>query len=487
MIDKDGNLLTLTRDYSGDNFSYQYYSGTSKLKSIDGGGTMHYSYDNNGNVTDDLTRNVSGIKYDSRNLPVEMTITPATDINYQYAVKYRYDESGNRIRKMLYRRAIKSSEGEWKLIEDKIYIHPVTGEEYAVYNSGNIDYYNIYAGRELIGKKKINSSGSDIYYYFKDHLGNIRAVMDGTSGTITQAQDYDAWGDICRTYTSAIDTTVNKFTGKERDHETGYDYFGARYYDSRIGRWLQTEPLLEKYFQYSPYNYGLNNTFTYIDPTGCEIDPSNMVVYDKSNKTNYLNTLINDLSYITGLTLSYSYNRIIYEKDKNGNAVFDNDKGSEYARNLLIALIESTDILKVGTYPNRGSKAILGGLDVGLDPNQIESFISGTAGSGLNKHTLGWGMVFLHETLHTKPGGSLKDPKSVGTAGDVEKEMNIIRDELSKSYGSKFGTRFSYFSFENNGFGYIPFSFGAFNNLQNDHDYDLRKDIIRFDNKFRPK
>lgn len=72
-------------------------------------------------------------------------------------------------------------------------------------------------------------------YYYKDHLGSITAVMDGASGTITQSQDYDAWGDICRTY-STSDTTVNKFTGKERDTETGYDYFGARYYDSRIGR-----------------------------------------------------------------------------------------------------------------------------------------------------------------------------------------------------------------------------------------------------------
>jgi len=51
-------------------------------------------------------------------------------------------------------------------------------------------------------------------------LGSITAVIDGTSGTITQAQDYDAWGDICRTYSTAIDISVNKFTGKERDHET---------------------------------------------------------------------------------------------------------------------------------------------------------------------------------------------------------------------------------------------------------------------------
>ena len=105
-------------------------------------------------------------------------------------------------------------------------------------------------------KKELNKISFKLYY--KDHLGNIRAVMDGASGTITQAQGFDAWGDICRTY-STTDTTVNKFTGKERDQETGYDYFGARYYDSRIGRWLQTEPLYNKYLQFSPYQYGLLN------------------------------------------------------------------------------------------------------------------------------------------------------------------------------------------------------------------------------------
>ena len=200
------------------------------------------------------------------------------------AQKINFYESGNRIRKMLYRRAIKSSEGEWRLIEDKVYIHPATGEEYAVYNFGNIDYYNIYAGSELVGKKKINPDGkessSTIYYYFKDHLGNIRAVMDGASGTITQAQDYDAWGDICRTYTSAIDTTVNKFTGKERDQETGYDYFGARYYDSRIGRWLSVDLLMNKYIFISPYSYTLNNPLIFTDPTGLWIPK-----YDSETKT----------------------------------------------------------------------------------------------------------------------------------------------------------------------------------------------------------
>ena len=106
--------------------------------------------------------------------------------------------------------------------------------------------------------KRYKTQNTIYSYYYKDHLGSITAVMDGESGAITQAQGFDAWGDICRTY-STTDTSVNKYTGKERDQETGYDYFGARYYDSRIGRWLQTEPLYDKYLQYSPYQYGLLN------------------------------------------------------------------------------------------------------------------------------------------------------------------------------------------------------------------------------------
>lgn len=59
-----------------------------------------------------------------------------------------------------------------------------------------------------------------------------------------------------------------KFTGKERDKESNYDYFGARYYQFRIGRWNSLGPLFEKHFDFSPYNYVLNNMLKFIDPDG---------------------------------------------------------------------------------------------------------------------------------------------------------------------------------------------------------------------------
>ena len=59
-----------------------------------------------------------------------------------------------------------------------------------------------------------------------------------------------------------------KYTGKERDVESQYDCFGARYYDARIGRWLGVEPLAEKYPGWSPYNYALDNAICLKDPNG---------------------------------------------------------------------------------------------------------------------------------------------------------------------------------------------------------------------------
>ena len=61
-----------------------------------------------------------------------------------------------------------------------------------------------------------------------------------------------------------------KFTGKERDREAGIglDYFGARYYDPEIGRWLGVDPLSEQFPAVSPFIYALNNPLRLRDVAG---------------------------------------------------------------------------------------------------------------------------------------------------------------------------------------------------------------------------
>ena len=62
------------------------------------------------------------------------------------------------------------------------------------------------------------------------------------------------------------------FTGKERDVETGYGYFGARYMDHELmTMWLSVDPMSDKYPSISPYNYCAWNPVKIVDPDGREI------------------------------------------------------------------------------------------------------------------------------------------------------------------------------------------------------------------------
>jgi RHS repeat-associated protein len=89
---------------------------------------------------------------------------------------------------------------------------------------------------------------------------------------VVESHDYYPFGlDMpSRSYISPQITERNKelFTGKERDSETGWDYFGARYYDPAIGRWLSVDPLAQKAPDMTPYHYTHNSPINRFDPDG---------------------------------------------------------------------------------------------------------------------------------------------------------------------------------------------------------------------------
>jgi RHS repeat-associated protein len=97
-------------------------------------------------------------------------------------------------------------------------------------------------------------------------LGSIRLTTNET-GTVVSAQDYFAYGELLREFNS---NDRYKYTEKERDTETGYDYFGARYYDTELGRWLAVDPLADSYPKWSPYSYAGNNPLNAVDINGME-------------------------------------------------------------------------------------------------------------------------------------------------------------------------------------------------------------------------
>ena len=114
---------------------------------------------------------------------------------------------------------------------------------------------------------------------YTDHLGNIRlqyTKMDGLR--ILEEDNYYPFGLKQQGYNNVapvLDRSYKyKYNGKELQEEFGlnvYDY-GARNYDAALGRWMNIDPLAEKYLSFSPYNYTLNNPINLIDPDGRSVE-----------------------------------------------------------------------------------------------------------------------------------------------------------------------------------------------------------------------
>jgi RHS repeat-associated protein len=101
---------------------------------------------------------------------------------------------------------------------------------------------------------------------------NVVAITNVSPATVVSYDDYDAWGMILegRSAVNGDGRPRFKFTGKERDAESKYDYFGARYYDARLGRFVSPDPHAISYPGINPYSYVGNNPLSFIDPTGMD-------------------------------------------------------------------------------------------------------------------------------------------------------------------------------------------------------------------------
>ncbi len=249
---KNGNITALKRyNQNGSlmhNYTYTYYSGTNRLRRVTGSGDR-YVYDSNGNVRHDLDNNIGFIIYDIHNLPVSLYTTGGT------LHRYYYDHNGNRVRKFV---------GTYTN-----YINGIDGRNIVVTNNtGSWATYNLY-GLDLIGQIRREGTTWNRFYFLKDHLGSVKVIVNA-SGNVVAYDDYYPFGLVMpgRTQSSVSADGRYKFTGKERDSETKYDYFGARYYDARIGRWLQVDPMEEEFLGWSPYVYVLNNPLRNIDILG---------------------------------------------------------------------------------------------------------------------------------------------------------------------------------------------------------------------------
>jgi RHS repeat-associated protein len=169
-------------------------------------------------------------------------------------VNYTYDGEGRRVQK---------SSG-------KLYWYGAGAEPLAESDlSGNISEEYIFFGGKRVARRVV-SSGT-VFYYLGDHLGTSRVIVQASQTTACYEADYLPYGKE-RVITDTCPQNY-KFTGKERDAESGLDYFGARYYAWSLGRFLTPdEPFIDQHLgepqSWNLYAYVRNNPLIYVDPTG---------------------------------------------------------------------------------------------------------------------------------------------------------------------------------------------------------------------------
>jgi RHS repeat-associated protein len=131
---------------------------------------------------------------------------------------------------------------------------------------------NVYAAGALIAT--YDATGKGLHFYFNDPLGTRRAQTDA-AGVLEQTCASLPFGDALSCTGSTTTPTEHHFTGKERDTESGNDYFGARYFASSMGRFMSPDPKMASGHAVNPqtwnrYNYSLDNPLKFIDPDGKE-------------------------------------------------------------------------------------------------------------------------------------------------------------------------------------------------------------------------
>ncbi len=102
--------------------------------------------------------------------------------------------------------------------------------------AGDLQSEYVFFDGERVARREF--PGNAISYYFSDYLKRASVITD-SAGSIKSESDYYPWGSELQ-FTSN-DSNHYKFTGKERDAETGLDYFGARYYSNALGRFTSAD------------------------------------------------------------------------------------------------------------------------------------------------------------------------------------------------------------------------------------------------------
>ena len=268
----------------------------------------------------------------------------------------------------------------------------------------------------------------DIYYYHADHLGSASWITN-KEGTPIEYIHYMPYGELWYDWQASSYNERFKFTGKERDTETGYDYFGARFYSPVLLSWLSPDPLSNNYPNISPYAYCAWNPIKFVDPDGNEakmIVSGNTITFkaiyyarpqDLKSVTQAVNfwNKQNSLQYTDkrGNTYSIKFNLSVKKTDNMHNSV---NLGGVYANSYEVVSQLSTET----STPNARA--------TGLTKNNRSIEVRSDRADGLTgAHEIGHTLM----NVNTKDGEHSTSGIMTGNANDSQRGEYVSQETVN--------------------------------------------------------
>jgi RHS repeat-associated protein len=275
IYDRIGNLLELFHSAGGGantwTRTYSYTTGTNQLASNTiPGGSATYTHDAHGSITS--MPHLASITYGPFDQMANADLGGGGDAYYQY------DASGQRVRKLIDTGA--------NLIKERIYLGAY--EIYREHISGDIDLerqsLHVMDGTRRVAVLEtltiedgnpVTTPVTHQRFQLGNHLDSALLEVDEAGMVVSYEELLPYGASAYRSARSDVDVSPRRYryTGKERDDETGLYYYGARYYACWLGRWTSADPLGIGADGPGLYNYTRGSPVVLVDPTGGEPMP----------------------------------------------------------------------------------------------------------------------------------------------------------------------------------------------------------------------
>jgi RHS repeat-associated protein len=279
--DPVGNILEMNHNANGGSWkrTYGYEAQNNRLKKTTvGGQTYIYPHHAEHGFIESLPH-LSKMEWNFKDeLQAVAKQVVCNDNNPPETTYYVYDASGQRVRK------VTEVNGGGSKKEERLYLGVIEiYKKHAGSNNGleRITLHIIDDTRRIAivdTRNNINDNTDQrtVRFQFSNHLGSATLELDD-SGAIISYEEYHPYGTTAyQAINQSIKTKAKryKYSGKERDEETGLYYYGARYGIPWIGRWLKPDPegIIDGA---NLFQFGRSNPIKYVDVNGNQCNPAN--------------------------------------------------------------------------------------------------------------------------------------------------------------------------------------------------------------------